>query len=127
MAITKTNFINYTRCPRFFSLDKVHKEKLDAVVNYKDYKEEELLEQKKEMLSSLYEDDDYEIDVTKKIDPQMEAMMPYYKQVEIEAGRIAEKTFGNRGSVCSSVLPGGGWPHHSRICGCKGNGHKADR
>ena len=47
MAITKTNFINYTRCPRFFALSKVHKDKLKADISYAEYKQEDLIEQKK--------------------------------------------------------------------------------
>ena len=32
MAITKTKFINYSRCPRYVSLDDLKKEKLDSMV-----------------------------------------------------------------------------------------------
>ncbi len=93
MAITKTNFVNYTRCPRFAALDNLRKDKLSSDITYEDYKNEELEEQKLELLSGIYEDDDLEIDITKELNPQMEAMMPYYKDVEIEAGRIVEKYF----------------------------------
>lgn len=94
MAITKTNFINYTRCRRYLALDDLRKDKLLSGISYADYKAEELEEEKKEMLSSLYEDDEnYLNDVTKDLNPQMEAMMPYYKNVEIEAGKITEKYF----------------------------------
>ena len=41
MAITKTNFINYTRCKRFVALEEIHKEKLLADISYQDYKKEE--------------------------------------------------------------------------------------
>ena len=41
MAITKTKFINYIRCPRFVSLDNVKKEKLDSIVTIEEYKKEE--------------------------------------------------------------------------------------
>lgn len=93
MAITKTNFINYTRCPRYIALDNLRKDKLLSDITYKDYKEAEVEEQKLEMLSSLFEDEEYENDVTKVVNPQMEAMLPYYKNVEIESGKIAEKYF----------------------------------
>ncbi len=93
MAITKTDFINYTRCPRYAALMEVRKEQLDADITYQKYKEQELQEQLKELLGNMFEDDTYEIDLTKKENKQLEALMPFYKQVEIEAGKIAEKYF----------------------------------
>ena len=94
MAITKTDFINYTRCPRYAALEEIHKEKLDADITYKNYKEQEQVEYLKEMLSSMYEDEDYEVDNTRVVNKQLEAMMPYYKMVEMEAGRLTNKYFG---------------------------------
>ena len=41
MAITKTKFINYIRCPRYASLDDIKKEKLDSIVTIEEYKNEE--------------------------------------------------------------------------------------
>ena len=38
MAITKTNFINYTRCSRYVSLDKEAKEKGRSKTSYDEYK-----------------------------------------------------------------------------------------
>lgn len=96
MAITKTNFINYSRCPRYAALEEIKSEKLDADITYKEYKKEEEGEQLKEILGSIFEDDTYEVDLTNKVNKQMEAMMPYYKMVEIEAGRITKKYFGGK-------------------------------
>ena len=48
MAITKTNFINYSRCPRYAALEEIKCEKLDADITYKEYKHEEESEQLKE-------------------------------------------------------------------------------
>ena len=96
MAITKTNFINYSRCPRYAALEEIKSEKLDADITYKEYKHEEEGECLKEILGSIFEDDTYEVDLTNKVNKQMEAMMPYYKMVEIEAGRITKKYFGGK-------------------------------
>ena len=93
MAITKTDFINYTRCRRYTSLEEIRKEKLDADITYKDYKKSEKQEHLEEILSSIFDDDSYEVDLTNKEDKQLEAMLPFYKQVEIEAGKITEKYF----------------------------------
>ena len=96
MAITKTDFINYTRCPRYVALEEIHKEKLDADITYKDYKNQEQTEILKELLAGMYEDEEYEVDITFKVNKQLEAMMPYYKMVEIEAGKLTNKYFGGK-------------------------------
>lgn len=93
MAVTKTDFINYTRCPRYAALEEVRKEKLDADISYKEYKEKEANENLKELLLNMYEDETYEVDTTIKENKQMKALMPYYKQVEMEAGRLTNKYF----------------------------------
>ena len=97
MAISKTDFINYSRCPRYAVLDKVKKEKYDADISISDYKNQEKEELIEEMLSSMYEyDGDEEIDLVDQPNRQLEAMMEYYKEVEIEAGRLTEKYFGGK-------------------------------
>jgi len=99
MAITKTNFINYTRCPRYAALDEIKKERLDADISYKDYKNQELNENLSEIVGSMFEVNDEtgeESDLVDKVNRQLEAMMDYYKLVESEAGRISEKTFGGK-------------------------------
>ena len=98
MAITKTNFINYSRCPRYVPLESIHKNRLNADISYKDYLEDEKKEIITEILSAMYStDEDEEIDLVDNIDEQLEAMLDYYKQVEIEAAKLIKKTFG--GSV----------------------------
>lgn len=104
MAITKTNFINYSRCPRYAALEEIKSEKLDADITYKEYKHEEESEQLKEILGSIFEDDTYEVDLTNKVDKQLEAMMPYYKMVEIEAGRITKKYFGGKSTYAEDTF-----------------------
>lgn len=93
MAVTKTDFINFTRCSRYAALSEVHKEKLDADISYKDYKKQEEQEKIKELLSGMYDDEEYEIDITKKENKQLNAMLPFYKIVELEAGKISKKYF----------------------------------
>ena len=83
MVITKTRFLNLTRCPRFVSLDN----KFVDSITYEDYKKEEMSEQAKELLYNMVQSD-----VT--LNKHLEAMNPYYKQVELEAGRLVHKKFG---------------------------------
>lgn len=88
MAITKTNFINYTRCSRYVSLDKEAKEKGHSKTSYDEYKNEEELENAKELLGDLIENTENNLN-----NKHTEAMLPFYKMVEIEAGKITKKYF----------------------------------
>ncbi len=98
MAISKTKFINYTKCPRYCALEKVKKDRLDADVSFLEYKEEEKKANISEILGSIIEnsEENDETVLVDKVNRQLEAMMDYYKQVELEAGKISEKTFGGK-------------------------------
>lgn len=95
MAITKTDFIEFSRCKRYVALENIKKEKLQADVTYEEYKNQELKSQIEEILSSVIEMDEEgnEVDKTIKINPQLEAMLGYYKKVEEEAGRVVANMF----------------------------------
>lgn len=95
MAVTKTNFINYSRCPRYVALDEVHKEKLDADINYEEYLLLEKDEYIKEIVGSMCESDNSgeEQDLINVVDEQLEVLLPYYKRVEQLAGILTEKYF----------------------------------
>lgn len=95
MAITKTNFINYTRCRRYAALEEIHNDKLSSNMSLEDYIKEEEKENYKELLSGMFEEtEEGTTDLTIKIDKQLEAMMEYYKEVEINAGLEVERIFG---------------------------------
>lgn len=98
MAVTKTNFINYSRCRRYVALDEVKKERLNADVSYEEYKEEELKEEIKSIVGEMYSEDEEgnEIDNIDVEDPQLKVMMPYYKEIEMLAGKKVEHLFGGR-------------------------------
>lgn len=92
MAITKTDFINYTRCPRYVALEQIKKEQLASDMSYQEYKQKEQENELKELYSSIIEaEENVEKNPANK---QLEAMLDYYKIVEEEAGKIAQKTFG---------------------------------
>lgn len=95
MAITKTNFINFSRCPRYVSLHDVKKNRLDSNISIEDYREEEKDDYIKELLDNMYEIDENsnEIDLIDKKDEQLEVMMPFYNKIELLAGKIAKKYF----------------------------------
>ncbi len=96
MAITKTDFLEYSRCPRYAALEKVNKDRLEADVSYEEYKNKEYKNKLEELCASMFEVDDQNNILEDKINvenKQLEAMMDYYKQVEIEAGKQVEKMF----------------------------------
>lgn len=91
MAITKTKFINYTRCPRYVALDDLKKEKLDSMITIEEYKKEEELEHIAELLGSMFDSEGNDlIDIKNE---HLETMLPYYNKVEILAGQTATKYF----------------------------------
>lgn len=92
MAITKTKFINYSKCPRYVALDKVKHEKLDAEINYKEYLKEEKALKLNELVSHMYDEDDE--DLIDLPNPQLESMMKYYNLVEKLAGDLSLEYFG---------------------------------
>lgn len=96
MAITKTDFINYTRCRRYVALEELKSEKLDADITYEEYKNAEQEAELQEILDTMLEtnEEGEEIDHTEVVNRQLEAMMPYYKRVEEEAGKLVVKVFG---------------------------------
>lgn len=105
MAITKTDFINYTRCKRYVALENIEKEKLLADITFEEYKKEEqasMLEELIDAMGEVSEDGVYH-DKVNVVNKQLEAMMPYYKKVEEEAGRISEITFGGKSTYAEKT------------------------
>lgn len=98
MAVSKTDFINYSRCPRYIFLDKVKKDRYDADISVSEYKEQEKQNILEELVSHMFsaEGTEEEEDLIDAPNKQLEAMMDYYKQVELEAGRLVEKYFGGK-------------------------------
>lgn len=91
MAVTKTNFINYIRCPRYVALDHLKKEKLDSFVTLEEYLKEEETIKLKEILGSMFDEDGNDlIDVANE---HLNVMLPYYNKVELLAGTLAPKYF----------------------------------
>ena len=94
MAITKTNFINYARCPRYVALDDLKKEKLDSFISFEDYKREEEKDNLRELLGCMFDDNGEDLIDTKN--EHLEVMLPYYNMVEILAGHLAPKYFSGK-------------------------------
>ena len=104
MAVTKTNFVEYSRCDRFIALEQIRKEKLESKMSLAEYKKEEEKDDLNDLLSSMFEEsDDGDIDLTERTDIQLEAMMGYYKEVELEAGKLAKKIFNGKFTYSEST------------------------
>lgn len=92
MYISKTRFINWTRCPMYFAMDLKHnplkKTDIDAE---RERREEMLAELMSATGSSEGAEDEEEFDA--KPSEELEALLPYYNQVEDEALKVAKRYF----------------------------------
>ncbi len=109
MAITKTDFINFSKCPRYTALAKIHQDKGEADISYQDYKAAERQDQLAEIISQMYEikvidGEEEEIDKIDLPNEQLAAMLKYYKIVEKEASRVAAKVFGGKTVAAESTF-----------------------
>lgn len=92
MYISKSRFINWTRCPMYFPMDlKYNPREMGDI----DAERERRLEAIGEMMSSTSseggEGDEEEYDASPS--EELEALLPYYNQVEDEALKVAKKYF----------------------------------
>lgn len=86
MAITKTKFINYTRCPYYYHLDNKDSKLLNTKVSLNEYFDEE-----------------YRFN-SEIMDEQLEVMLPYYKKVEEIAALLAPSYFDGNFSFAYNTL-----------------------
>ena len=107
MYISKSRFINWTRCPMYFALELKHnptgKDDIDAERERREEILEELMVSMKESamgLGEFSEEGDEEFNSAPS--PEHEALLPYYNQVEDEALKVANKYF--RGTFQSQKL-----------------------
>ena len=91
MYISKSRFINWTRCPMYFPMELKHNPsgKYDIEME----RRKEMLEEFSESMAStgFPEEDDEKFDDTPR--PELDALLPYYNQVEDEALKVAQKHF----------------------------------
>lgn len=94
MFISKSRFINWTRCPMYFPMDlKYNPTGKDDIDDERERWAEKLEELMSEMSSpDSGESEDDEVYVATP-SPELEALLPFYNQVEDEALKIAKKYF----------------------------------
>ena len=106
MYISKSRFINWTRCPMYLPMELKHnptgKDDIDAERERREEIFGELADGMKEsaMGGAEFDEEDEEFDATPS--PELEALLPYYNQVEDEALKVAKKEF--RGKFESQKL-----------------------
>ncbi len=93
MYISKSSFINWTRCPMYFPMELKHNPSGKHDIDIEREHRMEMLEELSESMAStgFPEEDDEKFDATPR--PELEALLPYYNQVEEEALRVAKKYF----------------------------------
>ena len=98
MYISKSRFINWTRCPMYFAMELKHnpmgKDDIDAERERREEILGELAESIKESAmesAEFSEENDENFDTTPS--SELEALLPYYNQVEDEALKVAKKYF----------------------------------
>ena len=93
MYISKSRFINWTRCPMYFPMELRHNPTEKDDIDEERERRKEMLEELSESMAStgFPEEDDEMFDATPR--PELEALLPYYNQVEDEALKVARKYF----------------------------------
>lgn len=97
MKVSKTQFINLTRCNRFAALNETYRNKEKSVIAFTDDPElndlisEETRARKKALIGEMFDEADN--DLIAVANEQMETMMPYYQEIEQIAGRLIEKRY----------------------------------
>lgn len=94
MAVTKTDFINFTRCKRYFNLEDIRKTKLNSKMTISEYKSQEKEEIISELAGEIFDSEDN--DTTVKENKQLEAMLGYYKEVELLSAIKVNELFGGK-------------------------------
>lgn len=92
LKISKTLFKNITRCARFAGLAETYLKKLDGMV---DLEEIDRIERLEELLAQMFDEDSGD-DLLDIKDAQMEAMQPYFTNLEIISGQKLELIYGKK-------------------------------
>lgn len=120
MYISKTRFINWTRCPLYFPLELKHNPLGMKDIEEERFNREEAL---RDILASMIrrqedcEEEEVEEIIKEVSSEELEALLPYYNQVEDEALRVAKKYFSGRFEADYQNV------HNQRLFQYEHNGH----
>ena len=94
MYISKSRFINWTRCPMYFPMDLKHNPTGKADIDEERERRAEMLEEIRDGINSSGALGEEEEEFDASPSPELEALLPYYNKVEDEALKVARKHFG---------------------------------
>lgn len=84
MKISKTGFTNIMRCRRYAALEEIYRKKNKAFVTFSDNMDDLMTAENNAkmlmLMNDMYDEDDEDLIV--KEDIQLQAMMPYYNEIE---------------------------------------------
>lgn len=93
MYISKTRFINWTRCPMYFPMNLGNNPSGKADIDAERERREEIM---MELIGGITSSEGFEYDEEEfdaKPSEELEALLPYYNLVEDEALKLAKKSF----------------------------------
>ena len=93
MYISKSRFINWTRCPMFFAMELKHNPSGMPDIDDERERREEMMAELREGAKSSEDSGEDEEAFDAKPSPELESLLPYYNQVEEEALKVARKYF----------------------------------
>lgn len=91
MYISKTRFINWTRCPMYFAMDLRDNPSKKTDIDVERERREEMFVELADEAGSSEGGDEEAFDA--KPSEELEALLPYYNQVEDEALKVAKRYF----------------------------------
>lgn len=92
MFVSKTRFINWTRCPMYFPMDLIRNPLEKDDIDAERERLEEAIGELLGMIGSSEDDEEFDAGQSK----ELEALLPYYQQVEDEALKVANKYFSGK-------------------------------
>ena len=118
MNISKSRFINWTRCPMYFPMELKHNPSGKNDIDIERERRMEMLEELKVGVTSVeYSESDEDESFIAEPSEELEALLPYYNQVEEEALKVAKKYF--RGTF----VPDSKEVHNQKLFEYEHNGH----
>jgi len=93
MYISKSRFINWTRCPMFFAMELKHNPSGMPDIDDERERREEMMAELREGAKSSEDSGEDQETFDAMPGPELEALLPYYNQVEEEALKVARKYF----------------------------------
>ena len=90
MFVSKSRFINWTRCPMYFPMDLKHNPTGKNDIDAERERRAEMLEEMRDGAESSGSAGEEEEEFDASPNAELEALLPYYNKVEDEAGHLGD-------------------------------------